>query len=162
MRRRRPNPRLAKALFTYSVADMAALYDCHRNTVRSWFRLGLEPIDEKRPALVKGDVLNAFHASRRAAGKRPCGPAEIYCAPCHKPQRPAGDLVEIEPLNAKVWKVSGICPDCNRMMSQRVGGARLTHFRALDQLSVSKLPARLGDASAPSANCDSAEKGNVP
>jgi hypothetical protein len=161
MLRRHPNPRLAKGLFTYSVAEMAVLYGCHRNTVRSWLQLGLEPVDEKRPVLVRGNVLNAFHAARRATGKRPCGPAEIYCAPCHRPQRPSGDLVEIEPINAKVWKVTGICPSCNRMISQRVGVARLTHFRALDQLSVTEPPARIGDVFAPCVSCDSEEKEEV-
>ena len=161
MRRRNPNPRLAKALFTYSVAEMAALYGCHRNTVRNWLRLGLEPVDDKRPVVVRGDALNVFHASRRRKAKRPCGPAEIYCPPCHKPRRPAGDLIEIEPLNAKVWKVFGFCPDCDRMISQRVGFARLTHFRALGQLSVTKPLEHIGDASAPSANCDFKDKGST-
>jgi hypothetical protein len=161
MRRRNPNPRRAIALFTYSVADMAALYGCHRSTVRNWLRFGLEPIDEKRPALVRGDVLNAFHASRRAKGKHPCGLAEIYCAPCHEPRRPAGDLVDIEPVNAKVWKVSGICPVCDRVITQRAGIVRLAHFRALEQLSAAKPPGRIRDASVPSANCGLEEKGNA-
>jgi len=160
MRRRYPNPRLAKALFTYSVAEMAVLYGCHRNTVRNWFRLGLEPVDDKRPALVKGDVLNAFHASRRAAGKRPCGLGELYCAPCRKPQRPAGDLIEIDEINAKVWKVSGICPDCNRLLTQRAGVVRLAHFRALAELSLTKPQVRIEDASVPSANCESGDRRN--
>ncbi|MEP7241398.1 MAG: helix-turn-helix domain-containing protein [Devosia sp.] len=158
MPRRQPNPKLAKALFTYSVAEMAALYGCHRNTVRNWFRLGLQPIDDKRPAVVKGDALNAFHSARRLAGKRPCGPLEIYCAPCHKPQRPDGDMVEIEPINSKVWKVSGICPTCNRMLTQRVGAVRLAQFRALDGHTMTKPQVRIGDASAPSVNCDFTEK----
>lgn len=155
MRRRYPNPRLAKSRLTYSVADMAALYGCHRNTVRNWFRLGLQPIDARRPALVKGDVLNAFHASRRAKAKRPCGPVEIYCAPCHKPQRPVDDMVDLVAIGDKVWKVSAICPVCDRMMTQRVGIARLTHFRALADLGVARPPGRIMDAPPSSADSDS-------
>ena len=47
MRRRYPNPRLAKSLLCYDVATIARLYGCHRNTVRNWFKHGLTPIDER-------------------------------------------------------------------------------------------------------------------
>jgi hypothetical protein len=130
MRRKRPNPRLAKSLRTYDVAEVARLYGCHRNTVRHWLKLGLKPIDDGRPTLVLGSELNAFLAAQRAAGKRPCGPGEIYCAPCHKPMRPAGGMVDIELIRPKVWKATGICPGCDRLLHQRVGPARLTHFQS--------------------------------
>jgi hypothetical protein len=158
MRRRHPNPRLAKSLLTYSVAEIAVLYGCHRNTVRNWIQLGLNPIDDRRPALVRGDVLNAFHAARRNAGKQPCGPGEIYCPPCHKRQRPSGDLVEWVPINGKVWKVSAVCPGCDRVMTQRVGIDRLSHFLALNDPSGAKPQARITDALPSSVNCDFTEK----
>lgn len=49
--------------------------------------------------MFKGDALNAFHAAQRRKTKRPCGPGELYCVPCHKPQRPAGDMAEFLVLN---------------------------------------------------------------
>lgn len=131
MRHRHPNPRLAKSRYTYSVAEIAVLYGCHRNTVRNWFSEGLQVIDEGRPALVRGDVLNAFHAERRRAGKRPCEPGQLYCAPCHEPKRPAGGLVEWAPVNAKVWRVTAICPSCDRILNQRVGALRPAAFREM-------------------------------
>ena len=129
MRRRYPNPRLAKSLLCYDVATIARLYGCHRNTVRNWFKHGLTPIDERRPVLVRGDALNAFHAARRASAKRPCGSGELYCIGCRKPQRPAGDMADYTPLNDKIGTVSAICPDCDRIMSQRVNAERLALFR---------------------------------
>lgn len=155
MRRRNPNPRLAKSRRTYSVAEIAELYGCHRGTVRNWLNRGLEPIDSGRPTLVLGRVLNEFHRSRRDAAKRPCGPAEIYCAPCHQPRRPAGDVVDCIPVNAKVWKVSGHCPDCGRALSQRVGTIRLAQFRASVAVRDTKPQTRLEKANAPSVFCDS-------
>ena len=131
MRGRQPNPRLAKSLRTYDVAEVARLYGCHRNTVRHWLGQGLTPIDDGRPALILGSALNAFHAARRAAGKRPCGPGELYCVSCRKPQRPAGDLVDILKINTKVWKVTAICPDCGRLLNQRAGATRLADFLAM-------------------------------
>jgi hypothetical protein len=159
MSRRRPNPRMAKSRYTYDVAEIADLYGCHRNTVRNWFKLGLQTLDETRPALVHGSVLNAFHTSRRAASKRPCGPAEIYCLPCHKPQRPAGDIVDCVPVNPKVWKVSAICPTCGGLMIQRVGSVRLGQFRALLDVTDRKPSARIGETDGPSADCDFDAKG---
>lgn len=130
MRKRHPNPRLAKSILTYDVAEIAQLYGCHRNTVRHWLSLGLQPIDDRRPILVRGDVLNEFHLSRRQLAKRPCGLGEIFCPPCGAPKRPWEDLVDAVRTNAKVWRVSGLCPDCGRPISQRVGDVRLAAFRS--------------------------------
>jgi hypothetical protein len=154
MRRRCPNPRLAKSLRTYDVAEVARLYGCHRNTVRHWFKQGLKPIDDGRPTVILGKLLNDFHAARRAAGKRPCGPGEIYCAPCRKPQRPAGGMVDIEPFRPNVWKVTGIRPGCDRLLHQRVGAARLTHFQSIACVGATKPHKRIGETSASSVNCD--------
>ena len=129
MRKRLPNPRLAKSYYTYDIAEIARLYDCHRNTVRHWFRSGLEAIDSSRPLLFRGDALNAFHQGRRKATKRPCASGEIYCPPCGKPQRPSGDMVDVVRINEKLWGVSGLCPGCGRPIHQRVGAVRLAAFR---------------------------------
>ena len=91
----RPNPRLAKSILTYDVAEIAQLYGCHRNTVRHWLSLGLQPIDDRRPILVRGDVLNEFHLSRRQSAKRPCGPGEIFCPPCGAPMWRTGRRVQL-------------------------------------------------------------------
>lgn len=130
MRKRYPNPRLAKSILTYDVAEMAHMYGCHRNTVRNWLRMGLEPIDDRRPILVRGDVLNLFHLTRKQAAKRPCAPGEIYCPPCGTPKLPSDELVDAVRLNEKVWLITGLCPDCGRSISQRVGHARLVAFRS--------------------------------
>lgn len=139
MHHRRPNPRLAKSRYTYNVAEIAALYGCHRNTVRHWLSQGLTPIDDGRPALVRGDVLNAFHAARRAAAKKPCAPGQLYCVPCHSPKWPAGGLIEWVPINDKVWKVTGICPTCDRVLTQRVEALRLAAFRDLAEAACRSL-----------------------
>ena len=158
MRRRLPNPRLAKSRMTYNVAEIAELYDCHRNTVRNWLRLGLETIDEHRPALVKGNALNAFHASRRAAGKRPCGPAQLYCAPCRQPREPAGEVAECVEINPKIWKISATCPACGARMTQRVGARRLAEFRERVHLAMTPPQAQIEEAPVSSVNCDFKDK----
>lgn len=159
MRRRHPNPRLAKSLRTYDVSEAATLYGCHRNTVRHWLKQGLQPIDDGRPALIRGSSLNDFHVSRRAASKRPCKAGEIYCVACREPQRPAGGMVDFEPVRPNVWKVIAICPGCGRLLNQRVGALRLAHFRSIAACSVTKPHERIGETTALSVNCDLDEDG---
>ena len=137
---RRRNPRQAKTLISYSIADAAELYDVHRQTVRHWLASGLAPIDARRPILIHGSTLNAFHASRRAAAKRPCGPLELYCLGCRAPRRPAGDMADYMPMSAKVGTLSAICPVCGRMMTQRINAAGLSRFRAGLEVSVRPAP----------------------
>jgi hypothetical protein len=61
-----PNPRLAKIHRNYSVEDTARLFNVHKNTVRNWLKDGLEPIDDQRPTLVRGEELRRFLNDRRA------------------------------------------------------------------------------------------------
>ncbi|MDZ4322206.1 MAG: helix-turn-helix domain-containing protein, partial [Phenylobacterium sp.] len=66
MARTRLNPRLTKIHLAYTLAEVAELYGLHVNTVRGWIkRDGLEPIDGRRPLLIKGSVLRAFLDGRR-------------------------------------------------------------------------------------------------
>jgi hypothetical protein len=118
------------------VDEIAILYGCLKHTVRNWLASGLQPIDDRRPTMVRGDVLNEFHASRRAKAKKPCGPGHMYCLPCQGPQRPGGDIADYAPLSATSGMLSAICPGCGRMLFQRVNQKRLAEFRALIEVSV--------------------------
>lgn len=128
MARRRT--RLAKIHQSYTVAEAAELYGCHRNTVRHWMRMGLEPNSPGKPYYFHGTELNAFHAKRRQAGKRPCEPGEMYCFPCRKRQRPEGGFFEYRATTTTTGKVTAFCPDCGRLMNQRVNSTRLAAFEA--------------------------------
>ena len=139
MRNRRHNPRRAKSLLCYSLAQAAELYGVHRQTVRNWLANGLDPIDQGRPILIHGTALNRFHAERRAASKRQCGPGEIYCLGCRAPRRPAADMADFVALSDKVGTISAICPSCGRIMTQRVNANRLARFSA--ELDVAIRPA---------------------
>ncbi|MER9142040.1 helix-turn-helix domain-containing protein [Mesorhizobium sp. M0871] len=130
MQRRRRFIR-AKQNRSYTVEQLARLFGCHKNTIRNWFRAGLQPIDDRRPMLFSGHDVNAFHAEQRATMKRPCAPGELYCLPCRKAQWPAGDMAEFVESGKGRGRMRAICPDCGRLLFQAVSSARLAEFQAL-------------------------------
>lgn len=121
---------VAKTHRTYTIAEAAELFGCHRNTVRLWMRQGLEAVTPVKPFLIHGTSLNAFHAERRKSGKRPCRPGEIYCLPCREPRRPDAGVFDYVAITPTTGMVIAICPDCGRLMHQRVNRVRLAAFEA--------------------------------
>ena len=136
MASRRHNPRRAKSLHTYSIAEAAELYQVHRNTVRHWLGDGLKPLDGRKPVLIHGTALNHYHADRRALSKRPCGPDQLYCMVCHAPRRPALDMADYTQLTGSVGALVAICADCGGVMTQRVNAARLKLFSAEIEVTI--------------------------
>lgn len=154
MATRRPNPRLAKVHQTYTVEEVARLYGIHRNTVRQWIKRGLPTIDRERPALVRGGDLAAFVRARRLRNKRTCQPGEIYCVRCREPRKPAGNMADYEPVTPALGSLIGICPSCDAVMYRRVNLAKLEQVRGQLEITTPQAPARIGESTKPSVNCD--------
>ena len=131
MAKRRLNPRLAKSLLCYSIAQTADLYGVHRQTVRHWLANGLQPIDERRPILIHGNALNRFHAERRAASKTCCAIGEVFCLACRAPRVPAANIADFVPTSGNAGTLTAICPVCEQVMTQRVNTRRLALFRTM-------------------------------
>jgi hypothetical protein len=53
----------------------------------------------------------------------------MFCLPCRKVQQPAGGLFDYAAVTNKTGTLTAICPDCGRLMRQRVNQARLAGFR---------------------------------
>lgn len=140
MANRRHNPRLAKSLHNFTIAEAAELYGVHRNTVRHWLAEGLKPLDLRKPVLIHGTALNHFHRSRRLSVKQACGPCEVFCLTCRAPRRPAGAIADFVPLSESVGALTAICPVCVGIMTQRVNAERLKRFVA--EIDVTIRPAR--------------------
>jgi len=154
MKTRHPNPRLAKTYRTYTVVEVAELYDIHRNTVREWIKRGLPTIDDRRPLVVRGHDLAAFLVARRSRKKRTCQPGELYCVRCRAPRTPAGDMADFEPVSATVGNLIGICPVCDCLMNRRVNVAKLGAVSGKLEVTPTQGPSRIGDSPEPSVNSD--------
>lgn len=154
MRKRRPNHRLVKIHRSYTVEEVARLFDVHKNTVRAWLRDGLPSCDSKRPTLILGHHLAAYHQVRRTKNKQPCKPGEIYCVRCRAPKRPAGDMAEFQPTTATLGNLIGICPECNGMIYRRASRAKLPAIQGNLDITFSEAERRISEINLPIVNSD--------
>lgn len=151
---RRPNPRLVKIHRSYTVEEIAKLFDIHKNTVRAWIKQGLPLCDEKRPALILGRELVAFLQARRTKNKRACHPGEIYCVRCRSPKKPAADMVEYRADTEKVGNLIALCPDCNSLMYRRASLAKLKHVMGQMSITFTQALPHIGESNQPTVNSD--------
>lgn len=154
MKKRHPNHRLVKIHRSYTVEEIARLFDIHKNTVRHWVKEGLAAIDDKRPMLILGHVLAAFLQARRVKNKQKCKLGELYCVRCHAPKSPAGGMAEYSPITGKFGRLAAICPDCESIMNRNVSMARIGEFRGKMEISFPEAPRRITERTQSSVNSD--------
>lgn len=154
MNTRRPNPRLVKLHRSYTVEEIARLFGKHRHTVRAWIKAGLPTCDSKRPTLILGSELRAFLEAKRAAHKKRCGPAEMYCLRCREPRKPAGGMADYTPVTATLGSLMGLCPVCECLMYRRVSVLKIDSLRAELDITFVQAVRHIGETSNPSLNVD--------
>lgn len=116
--KRTHNPNKSKIHRSYTVEEVALLYEVHKRTVRNWIIKGLAVCDDKRPILILGSDLKQFLQQQRKVNKRKCKPSELYCLKCREPSSPDQNTLEfIEETNTK-GRVIAACSVCNSMMNK--------------------------------------------
>lgn len=159
MRRRpRPNPRLIKSHFSYTVEEAARALPAHKNTIRRWLKNGLSAIDNRRPTLILGSELRRFLDAQRKKRRRPCAPGQIYCVRCRGPKSPAGDMAEYLSINDTVGSLRGICPDCETLIYRRVALAKIDEKWGNLEVTFSVARSRIRDTDDPFVNSDSSHE----
>ena len=126
-KRRTYNTRLIKRNLSYTIQEIAELFDLHVNAVRQWIKAGLPKIDDHRPHLIHGGELIEFLNERQAKRKHKCAPGELYCCRCRSPQKPQENAVNIKVQNETQLFLSAICAKCGARMQQ------IGTMRKLDQ-----------------------------
>lgn len=154
MKKRRYNPNLAKMHRNYTVEEVASLYGVFKGTVRNWIKAGLPVLDDKRPMLILGSDLAAFHQAKRTKNKQKCLPGEMYCVRCRAPKSPALGMADYKPVTGTMGNLIAICPDCNSIMNRRASLAKLEQVRGEMDITMPQALQRIVDSNQPSVNSD--------
>ena len=155
MRQKRShNPNLAKIHRNYTVDEVASLYSVFKGTVRNWIKAGLHVLDEKRPMLILGCDLAAFHKARQTKNKQKCKTGEMYCVKCRTPKVPDGNMVDYEAITEKMGNLVAICPDCYSTINRRVNFAKLDQVRGQMDISMTQALRHIVESNQPSVNSD--------
>ena len=126
---RRFDCRRVKIHRSYTIGELSALLGAHKHTVSRWIAAGLTTTDARRPLLIHGADFRAFMKAREPIKQR-CQPGEFYCLGCRAPRRPALNMADYRPHTALRGLLSGICPDCGRMIYRAITLARIDQIRA--------------------------------
>ncbi|SEL30624.1 helix-turn-helix domain-containing protein [Nitrosovibrio tenuis] len=154
MQKRRHNPNLAKIHRNYTVEEVSSLYAVYKGTVRAWIKAGLPVLNDKRPMLILGSDLAAFHKARKTKNKQTCKPGEMYCVKCHAPKEPDGNMVDYETVTEKIGNLVAICPDCYSTMNRRVSLAKLDQVRGKMNITLPLPLQHIVESNRPSVNSD--------
>ena len=154
MKKRLHNPNLAKIHRNYTVEEVAGLYGVFKGTVRAWIKAGLPIINDKRPMLILGSNLVAFHQARRTKNKQKCKPGEIYCVRCRMPKNPAGDMADYRIITEKIGNLEAICPDCDKIMNRRVSLSKLDQVCGEITITLPQALQHIIESNQPSVNSD--------
>lgn len=148
---KKPDPRRIKRHRVYSVAEAAEALGMHRQSVLRWIKAGELAADTvRKPWLIAGQALKTFLGERRRNGKCRLGLAQLYCLGCRAAQTPDGRLADFAFQGQGAGMLTGLCPDCGRVMNKAVRRADLETIRAqLEVHVIAAQPRIVGTAHAP-------------
>lgn len=148
------NPNLVKSHHCYKVEEVAALYHCHKNTVRRWLKNGLTAIDDSRPMLIKGAILKSYLIGQRIARKKTCKQGEMYCMKCKNPRRPLQNEVWWIPQSSTTGRLVGCCEVCGSTINRFAKVEGLAALSDIWSIKIEGKHKRIGDSDKPALNGD--------
>jgi integrase len=159
--RRNPDKRRIRQSATYSIPDMAQLFDKAESTVIEWIAKGLPVIDNLEPKLVYGWVLKQWHQAWWEARKTNCGPTGFYCNPCKSKRTPKPASVQIKNTNAGGVRATAACGICGATMFR---GVKVDNIAALISANTiqSQEEGFIHSDNSPNIDLKSVESGNDP
>jgi hypothetical protein len=120
IKRRRYNLNRIKQAKTYEVKDICNLFALHKNTVLTWVKDGLTPLDKSRPMLIYGESLKAFLNEKQAKRKQHCRFNQLFCFKCQKPQEPMEKLADLHIITDKIARLKALCGVCLTPMNRNI------------------------------------------
>lgn len=155
---KRLNPRRVKIHRNYTVDEAAMLFDVHKNTVHSWLKSGLQPVDNRRPILILGRQLAGFLHARRKQVRQRCRPGQFYCLRCRAPKTTTSGWAEYVPITSRSGNLRGTCSDCGTRLCRRVSFQKIKAAAGDLQVTLPQAQQRIEDNACPSPNSDLAQE----
>lgn len=93
----------------------------------------------------------------REPTKQRCQPGEFYCLGCRAPKRAALDMADYHPRTVLRGLLSGICPDCGKMIYRAASLAKLAQTRGGLDVAFPNARRRLDDSVSPFSSADDKE-----
>ena len=112
-RKRTYNTRLVKATLSYTVQEIAGLFDIHKNVALRWLKQGLVADRSLRPFLIRGNELIRFLSERRAKRRAKCTSTQFYCFKCRCPREAYLGIADVEIETTTRLRVKSICAVCS-------------------------------------------------
>lgn len=128
-KKRHYNTRLIKATWPYTVQEIAALLDVHKNAPLRWLKEGLQVNGDGRPYLIRGDELSRFLTARQQSKKSTCKPGEFFCFKCRAAREAGLNIVDIVIESPSRLRVKGICTVCSTPVSKVQGIKKLPEIQ---------------------------------
>ena len=150
---RRFDCRRVKRHRSYTISELSVLIGAHKHTIGRWIAAGLKTTDARRPLLIHGSDFHAF-IKGRAPLKQRCRPGEFYCLGCRAPRRPALNMADYHPRTALRGSLSGICPDCGKMIYRATTLAKLDQIRLELDVAFQTTERRIDDSASALSNVD--------
>jgi hypothetical protein len=125
MGKRTYNLRLIKASWPYSVREIAALYDVHKNLVLRWLKEGLQANRDKRPFLIRGSELIRFLSVRQQSRKHKCAVTEFFCFKCRAPREAYLGIADVVIESPSRFRVKALCTVCSTAVNKMQGIEKL-------------------------------------
>lgn len=124
-RRRTYNVRRIKATWPYTVQEIAAPFNIHKNAVLRWIKEGLRADKITREYLIRGTELMRFLSDRQRKKTHPCAINEFFCFKCRAPRQTYLDIVDMVIQSPHRFRLKGLCAVCGIRMNKALGIGKL-------------------------------------
>jgi excisionase family DNA binding protein len=124
-RQKKYSLRLVRRNYTYTVDEVAGLFDITPDTVFRWIRNEhLKRLPATRKYYIHSSDLKAFLEEKNAKNKHPCAEGEIYCCKCRRPRPPRAASIKSKKYPNKAIHISGKCSVCDTRQNKFVSAKK--------------------------------------
>ena len=125
------NPLKVKRHRSYSVQELAELYEVGPNTVRQWIKKhGLPVIEGTYPALIHWEAIRIWMTAWQAARKWTCAKNEMSCLKCQSGRKVMAGTFRVTQTNDASFMLHGECETCGKSLKRATSRVKLEADKA--------------------------------